>query len=104
MEGFFDYLPLLVLHQRQGLPLTNFLILNSLSFFDKARSLMEKHTSVNLYLDKDAMGIKCTKEAVKLASRFVDKSELYQGSKDLNEWLVKGSQQQKKAHKIRRHL
>lgn len=104
VEGFFDYLSLLVLHQRQGLPLTNFLVLNSLSFFDKARSLMQKHASVHLYLDKDAMGIKCTKGAIKLNGQFVDKSELYQGSKDLNEWLVKGRQQQKKAHKIKRHL
>lgn len=28
-------------------PLTNFLVLNSLSFFEKSRNLMEKHDQVN---------------------------------------------------------
>lgn len=52
VEGLFDYLSLLLIQQKQEHPLTNYLVLNSLSFFESARTLMEKHASINLYLDR----------------------------------------------------
>jgi hypothetical protein len=61
LEGFFDYLSLLVLQQKANLPLTNFLVLNSLAFFEKVRPEMEKHSAINLFLDRDPAGIKCTR-------------------------------------------
>jgi hypothetical protein len=95
-EGFFSFLSFKTLLQSQVkttslLPerQTDFLILNSLSFFEKSRERMENYTSVQLYLDKDLMGEKCTKEALKWSVKYCDKSKLYRDFKDLNEYLIK---------------
>jgi hypothetical protein len=96
-EGFFDYLSFLEINKNSDKLQTNFLILNSLSFFNNCRELMDKHQEVSLYLDRDAAGMKCTQEALqRQATKYVDQSFLYEQKKDLNEWLeqiksVKGS-------------
>lgn len=66
-EGFFNFLSYQVLHQNQEQYLTNqhgyqtnFLVLNSLSFFEKSRLIMEKNDLINLFLDRDNAGFKCT--------------------------------------------
>ena len=64
LEGFFDFLSLLVINQKSQQGLTNFLVLNSLSFLEKSRTIMDKHELVNLYLDRDNAGIKCTQKAL----------------------------------------
>jgi hypothetical protein len=66
---------------------TNFLVLNSLSFFERSLLLMEKHQSIHLYLDQDEAGRKNTKQALKRSPNFKDESKLYKGYKDLNDWL-----------------
>jgi len=87
-EGFFDYLSYKVMNPKADDAPSNFLILNSLAFFNKSRELMEKHDKVNLYLDRDTAGIKCTKEALESnPNKFTDKSFLYENKKDLNDWL-----------------
>jgi hypothetical protein len=43
LEGFFDFLSYQVLAQRNILPSSDFIVLNSLSFFEKSRSAMEKY-------------------------------------------------------------
>jgi DNA primase len=49
---------------------------------------MKKHDKVNLYLDRDTAGIKCTKEALESdPNKYTDKSFLYEDKKDLNDWL-----------------
>ncbi len=88
-EGFFNFLSFQTLNNKQGQQLTNFLVLNSLSFFEKSRPVMEKHAEVNLYLDKDKAGVNATQQAMKWNKDiYKDKSNLYQGYKDLNNWLV----------------
>ena len=42
-EGFFDFLSYQTIHQNQEQELTNFLVLNSLAFFERSLLLMEKH-------------------------------------------------------------
>ena len=70
-EGFFDFLSYqILLHQLQEKqavgtlqplqPRSNFLVLNSLSFFHSSRSLMEKHASIFLFLDRGKSGMKAT--------------------------------------------
>jgi len=49
-EGFFSFLSYQTL-QKNNAQLTNFLVLNSLSFFEKSREIMEEHHQVKLYLD-----------------------------------------------------
>lgn len=87
-EGFFDYLSYEMMNQKSVNPQTNFLILNSLSFFNKSIQLMEKHERVNLYLDRDTAGKKFTSEALqRQPDKYADQSFLYSQKKDLNEWL-----------------
>ncbi|MEJ7671714.1 MAG: toprim domain-containing protein [Chitinophagaceae bacterium] len=59
-EGFFDFLSYQTINQNQQPELTNFLVLNSLAFFERSLLVMEKHKSIHLYLDNDTAGRKCT--------------------------------------------
>ncbi len=54
-EGFFDFLSFLSIHKNQDKISTDFVVLNSLSFFEKARPFMEQHEAINLYLDTLAL-------------------------------------------------
>ncbi|NCI49195.1 DNA primase [Sediminibacterium roseum] len=102
-EGFFNYLSYRTMIHKAGEPLTNFLVLNSLSFFEKSRNLMENHEQVNLYLDRDKAGINCTQEALKWNQYlYKDQSHLYSNHKDLNDWFVKKQPDIKQGQKIGR--
>lgn len=57
-EGFFDFLSYQFIHQNQNDITTNFLVLNSLSFFERSLLLIEKHKRIHLYLDNDNAGKK----------------------------------------------
>ena len=103
-EGFFDFLSYQTIHQNQPQRLTNYLILNSLSFFEKSILLMEKHKSVHLYLDHDKAGKQCTELVQKRSMKFHDESKLYKGYKDLNDWVMNLEKEQKQSHSMRRHL
>ncbi|MDQ2719349.1 MAG: toprim domain-containing protein [Bacteroidota bacterium] len=59
--------------------LTNFLVLNSLSFFERSVLLMEKHESIHLYLDNDDAGKKWLEFAQNRCLKYSDESKLYQG-------------------------
>jgi hypothetical protein len=95
-EGCFSFLSYLSLAQKGGMensvPMlqgpASFLVLNSLSFLEKSRGLMERNLSVHLYLDRDAAGLNATQQALRWSSRFKDNSALYNGHKDLNDFLV----------------
>ncbi len=98
-EGFFNYLSYRTMNRQPVEPLTNFLVLNSLSFFEKSRSLMEKHEQVNLYLDRDKAGKICVQEALKWNQHlYKDQSHLYSQHKDLSEWLVNRQPDIKHSH------
>jgi len=88
-EGFFDFLSYHSIHLNQEQALTNFLVLNSLSFFERSLLLMEKHGTIHLYLDNDSAGKKYLQLALNRSSKFKDESKLYSGYKDLNEWTMK---------------
>jgi DNA primase len=109
-EGYFDFLSYQSIHQNKEYHLTNFLVLNSLSFFERSLLLMEKHECIHLYLDNDEAGRKCTTLAQKRSLKFKDESKLYEGCKDLNEWNVKHKEHNinqkinEVKHQIRRHL
>jgi len=53
-----------------------------------------------LYLDHDATGHKCRDRVLSLKAGYEDKSSLYEGHKDLNEWLVNHDKpQRQKLHR-----
>ncbi len=57
-EGFFSFLSYLAVKEKYSLSLTNFLVLNSLSLFDKSLTKMEQYAKVCLYLDNDQPAVK----------------------------------------------
>lgn len=89
VEGLFDFLSLLEKQQDILPELTNFLVLNSLTFFEKSMSLMHEHDRVYLLLDNDAAGRSRTASALQQSQKFSDLSHKYANTKDINEWLVK---------------
>lgn len=86
LEGFFDFLSFLVLYPDQALS-HDFVILNSLSFFEKARAVMESYQAINLYLDNDNAGRETTLYARSIDKRYNDLSIVYESHKDLNDLL-----------------
>jgi 5S rRNA maturation endonuclease (ribonuclease M5) len=89
VEGMFDYLSHAELNQPIVPDKTDWLILNSLSFIDRARPIMGKYEKVYLLLDNDEVGKMAAKNLINLSPKFHDLSHHYKGSKDLNEHLVK---------------
>ncbi len=100
-EGFFDFLSYQSIHQKEEQQLTNFLVLNSLSFFERSLLLMEKHLRIQLYLDHDIAGRKCTSLAEKRSIKFKDESKFYKNKKDLNDWLMDFGKRPKKKHSLK---
>lgn len=87
-EGFFDFQSYLTLIPPQERISVDFLILNSLAFFEKARLLMESYELVNLFLGNDNAGRTVTCYALSLSGCYADCSDLYRRYLDLNDYLV----------------
>ena len=87
-EGFFDFLSFLSITQGEPKLRSNFLVLNSVSFFEKARPFMEQHQAIHLYLDRDKTGQNCTRYALSLNPKYKDRSSLYHHHKDLNDRMT----------------
>ena len=100
-EGFMDFLSFRSIHKNEGEKTPDVIVLNSLSFFEKGRSFMERHTSIRLYLDRDESGQSCSRHALSLSSKYRDESALYQNYKDLNDWVMHMGVAQKKASRFR---
>jgi hypothetical protein len=63
-EGFFDFLSFIAIQKNQPSIHSDYVVLNSLSFFEKARPFMESHAVIHLYLDNDTAGQNCTSYAL----------------------------------------
>jgi Toprim-like len=98
-EGFFDFLSYQSIKQKLSLPKTDFLILNSTSFFEKSKPLMDNYERVRLFLDNDFTGEGCTKLGLSWGKKFEDESKLYVGHKDLNEWVQSIGKAQKRSYR-----
>ena len=95
-EGFFDFLSFIAIHKNQPATESNFVILNSVSFFEKARPFMEQHEIIRLYLDRDTTGQNYSHYALSLSSKYKDESKLYEHHKDFNDWMMNIGKSQKK--------
>ena len=79
-EGFFDFLSYQTIYQNQIHPLTDFLVLNSLAFFERSLLLlMEKYEHIHLYLDHDEAAKKCLDIVLKRSPKYKDESCFYEG-------------------------
>lgn len=100
-EGFMDFLSFMVIHRNKTKVSTNFLDLNSVSLFEKARPFIEQDEAIHLYLDNDATGQNFRPYALSLSSKYQDESNLYHHHKDLNDWLMDSGNKQKKRLRFR---
>ena len=87
-EGFMDFLSFKTMNKNLPENSQDFVILNSISFFERARPFMENYESIRLYFDRDKTGLNYTSRALSLSSKYCDESYLYQNYKDLNDWLM----------------
>ncbi|WP_423147030.1 toprim domain-containing protein [Rubrolithibacter danxiaensis] len=87
-EGFIDFHSFRSIHRNKPLNRSDFVVLNSLSFFEKARPFMEKHQTIRLYLDHDTAGQNCSRYAESLSEKYNDESGLYKHCKDFNDWMM----------------
>ena len=99
-EGFFDFLSFLAINNKVLQTQQNFVILNSLSLFEKARPFLEVHRQIHLYLDQDKAGQNYSRYALSLSQKYHDKSGLYCNYKDLNDWIVNFGKTQKQGLKL----
>ena len=96
LEGFFDFLSFIAIHKNQAANESSFVILNSVSFFEKARPFMEQHEIIRLYLDRDTTGQNYSHYALSLSNKYKDESKLYEHHKDFNDWMMNIGKSQKK--------
>jgi hypothetical protein len=87
-EGFMDFLSFNSIHKNAPFSDHNFVVLNSVSFFEKARPFMEQHETIRLYLDRDSTGHNYSRYALSLSQKYKDESALYKHHKDLNDWVI----------------
>lgn len=86
-EGMFDLLSILEGTQESNLEY-DFLVLNSTALVKKANELMDAYDRIDLYLDNDSTGKATTQNLLANSNNCFDKSNIYKGFKDMNEWLV----------------
>ena len=89
-EGFMDFLSFMTLRRKEndGLKWQDYLVLNSVTNIHKAAKRLSRYDSVQCFLDNDEAGrnayLQLSKE---LGKPVTDASTLYNGFKDLNEYL-----------------
>lgn len=84
-EGFIDALSFIELHKSYS---GNILVMNSIALLKKTMDYLKNYSEINLYLDNDKAGIKCTAEIIKSYPRAKDHSKEYRDFKDYNEFLL----------------
>jgi len=87
VEGMFDLLSLAELFPSE-LDNKDVIVLNSLSLLEQVSLLFKKYKRVELYLDNDHPGNNYSEESIHKYKDIIDKSNLFEGYKDLNEKLI----------------
>ncbi len=95
-EGFMDFLSFKAMNKNLPENSQDFVILNSISFFERARPFIENHESIRLYFDRDETGQNYTCRALSLSTKYRDESHLYQNYKDLNDWAMNFGKSEKR--------
>ena len=102
-EGFMDFLSLMTLKRKEnpqntGLRQQDYLILNSVTNIHKAIERLSRYDSVQCFLDNDDAGRNAYLQLSKrLRDSVTDSSTIYNGFKDLNEYLCAEFKRSEKA-------
>lgn len=86
-EGMFDLFAILS-HRPELEQKTDFLVMNSTVLIQKVSSVLQRYSSIELFLDNDTNGKRTTQKLMAYSTNCLDKSMLYEGFKDMNEWLI----------------
>lgn len=84
-EGFFDFLSALS-YYKADCPNYTTIILNSTSLISEALPTLKQYGQINAYLDRDQTGQKVLAKLHEQGLPIVDRSTLYAGFNDFNEW------------------
>lgn len=87
-EGFMDFLSFKTIRRNLTDDYYDFVVLNSVSFFERTRPFLEDHRRILLFLDRDQTGQNCSRYALSLSSQYEDHRSLYQHHKDFNDWMM----------------
>jgi 5S rRNA maturation endonuclease (ribonuclease M5) len=87
MEGMFDLLSILSYYEILEAEY-DFLVMNSTAFISKASEIMKGYLQIELYLDNDTNGQRTAEKLIKHSKNCQDRSALYSGFKDMNQWLI----------------
>ena len=87
-EGYMDFMSLLSMRVID-FNNTDYIVLNSLSFLKEIPKMLTNYHTVHLYLDNDDPGDNATNWLLSqnINSNLIDKSDLYKGYEDLNDFL-----------------
>lgn len=86
-EGFIDFLSALVLRTVED---EDCLVLNSVSNLERSYAVLEGYGKIRCFLDRDRAGITALETlTIHFGNKVTDCSGLYDGFKDLNEYLTK---------------
>ena len=99
-EGFMDFLSFMTLRRKEndGLKRQDYLVLNSVSNIQKALERLSQYDSILCFLDNDEAGRNAYLQlSKKLGKSVTDASTLYNGYKDLNEYLCAETKHSEKA-------
>lgn len=99
-EGFMDFLSFMTLRRKEndGLRRQDYLVLNSVSNIQKALERLSQYDSILCFLDNDQAGRKTYLQlSNELGKSVTDVSTLYNGYKDLNEYLCAETKHSEKA-------
>ena len=95
-EGFMDFLSAVTLGVTGN---ADCLVLNSVANVEKAAGLLDGYGSIVCFLDRDDAGRRTLAALVgRYGERVTDRSFLYDGCKDLNEYLQRTTKKQKNNH------
>ena len=84
-EGFMDYLSAM----QMGIIASDWLVLNSVSNVEKALQVLGGYQRIECYLDNDEAGRRTFQRLQEcFGEKVIDRSSLYAGHKDLNEYLL----------------
>ncbi|MDN4014581.1 toprim domain-containing protein [Chryseobacterium gambrini] len=98
-EGFFDFLSFKTIENQLAKGPSDYLILNSVSMIQNIKNSLGKYDKVELYFDNDEAGNRAVEIIRNETNNPEDCRVLYSDFKDLNEYLIKKTEEVQKQYK-----
>ncbi len=95
-EGFMDMLAYLTLKDSAN-PVSSVCVLNSVSNLRQASEFLKTQRTIYAFLDNDTAGEKALAEVEKLGAEVVNCSHIYEGFKDMNDYLIARNREPKQS-------